>query len=194
MENQVAEIAARIRGLRILLDLTPEEMARTADVSLEEYNACESGQSDFSFTFLLKCAQRFGVDISELVVGEAPKLSFYTVVRQGQGVPIRRRAGFTYQHLGAFLKGRQAEPFVVTAPWSAQAENGPIPLSTHAGQEFDYVLSGSLKVALESHTELLHAGDSVFYNSAHGHGMVAAGGQDCTFLAIVLPEVKEQED
>ena len=66
MENQVMQIAARIRGLRILLDFTPEEMARVTGVSVDAYNACESGASDFSFTFLLKCAQKFGVDISEL--------------------------------------------------------------------------------------------------------------------------------
>lgn len=192
MENQVMQIAERIRGLRILLELTQEEMAKVTDVTLEEYQACEAGSSDFSFTFLLKCAQRFGVDISELVVGEAPKLSFYTVVRKGQGMPINRRAGFQYQHLGAFLKGRRAEPFVVTAPWSAAAEIGAIPLSTHAGQELDYILSGSLKVVLDGHTEVLNEGDSIFYNSGHGHGMVAVGGQDCTFLAVVLPE-KEQE-
>ncbi len=194
MENQVTQIAARIRGLRILMDITPEEMARVTGVSLETYSACESGESDFSFTFLLKCAQRFGVDISELVVGEAPKLSFYTVVRKGQGMPIRRREGFTYQHLGAFLKGRRAEPFVVTAPWSAADEIGTIPLSTHAGQELDYILSGTLKVVLEGHTEILNEGDSIFYNSAHGHGMVATGGADCVFLAVVLPEPEEKED
>lgn len=194
MENQVMQIAARIRGLRILLDFTPEEMARVTGVSVDAYNACESGASDFSFTFLLKCAQKFGVDISELITGEAPKLSFYTVVRKGQGMPIQRREGFTYQHLGAFLKGRRAEPFVVTAPWSAAAEIGDIPLSTHAGQELDYILSGSLKVVLDGHAEVLHPGDSIFYNSGHGHGMVAMGGQDCTFLAVVLPEAEKQED
>jgi len=193
MENQVAQIAARIQGLRTLLDITPEEMAQITGVTLDAYNACESGENDFSFTFLLKCAQKFGVDISELVTGETPRLSFYTVVRKGQGMPIHRRAGFSYHHLGALLKDRRAEPFVVTAPWSAEAELGEVALSTHAGQELDYILSGSLKVVLENHVEVLNAGDSVFYNSGHGHGMVAVGGQDCTFLAVVLPE-DEKED
>ena len=76
MENQVAQIAARIKGLRLLLDLTPEEVAEAAGVSVEEYLASEEGNSDFSFTFLFKCAKCFGVDISELVVGESPETVF----------------------------------------------------------------------------------------------------------------------
>lgn len=193
MENQVKQIAERIHGLRILEDLTVEEMAAATDVTVEEFLQCEAGESDFSFTFLLKCAQRFEVDLAELVVGETPHLSFYTVVRRGQGVPIKRRAGFEYQHLGAFLKDRRAEPFLVTAPYSEAEQTRPIPLSTHQGQELDYILSGTLKVVLDGHTEVLQPGDSVFYNSAHGHGMIAIGGEDCQFLAVVLPPHEEKE-
>jgi len=193
MSEQIIQVAERIRGLRLILDITPEEMAEVTDTTVEQYLGLESGENDFSFTFLFKCAQRFGVDIAEIVTGDMPKLSFYTITRAGEGLPIRRRAGFEYQHMAFLLKNRMAEPFIVKAPYNEEEQNKPIHLSTHAGQEFDLVLKGQLKMQLENHVEILNEGDSVYYNSDHGHGMIAAGGQDCTFLAIVIPEPDQEE-
>jgi quercetin dioxygenase-like cupin family protein/DNA-binding XRE family transcriptional regulator len=192
MENQVAQVAQRIYGLRLILDISEEEMATVTGVSLEEYRACEAGQSDFSFTFLYKCAQRFGVDISELVTGEVPKLSSYTVVRSGGGMPIERRREFKYRHLAYLLKNRLAEPFFVTAKYSEAEQGEPIHLSTHKGQEFDFVLTGSMKFQIDGHSEILNPGDSVYYNSATEHGMIAVGGTDCEFLAIVMKDGGEE--
>lgn len=193
MENQVLQIAERIRGLRIIMEFTPEDMAKATDVTVEEYLACEEGKNDFSFTFLYKCAVKFGVDIAEIVTGDMPKLSCYALTRKGKGLPIKRRKGFFYQHLGYLLKNRKAEPFIVTAPYSAEEQDSPIHLSTHAGQEFDLVLKGSLKVEIAGHTEILNEGDSVFYDSKNPHGMIAVGGEDCEFLAMVLKEEKDNE-
>ena len=40
---------------------------------------------------------------------------------------------------------------------------------------------------------ILNPGDSVYYDSGHGHGMIATGGEDCQFLAIVLKDRKEEK-
>lgn len=88
------------------------------------------------------------------------------------------------------MKGKLCEPFLVTAPYKAEEQNAPIHLSTHEGQEFDFILKGTLKAQFEEHTEILHEGDSVLYDSSHGHGMIATNGEECVFLAIIL---KKQE-
>ncbi len=186
MENPLSLVAERVRGLRQMMDIPLEEMAAVTDSTVEEYAAFEEGRVDANFTFLFKCAVRLGVDLSELVTGDDPKLSFYTVTRKGEGMPIKRRAGFDYQHLAAMLKNRLSEPFVVTAKYSEEEQHAPIHLSTHEGQEMDFVLSGALKVQLEDHTEVLHAGDSVYYDASHRHGMIAVEGEDCQFLAVVV--------
>lgn len=186
MEAQLAEIAQRIRTLREILEISAEDMAEKTGVSVEEYCRLESGENDFSFTFLYECAQAFGVDLMELVTGEQPRLSFYSIVRKGTGLPIKRRKGFTYQHLAYLFKDKVAEPFLVTAPFSQEEQDQPIHLSYHKGQEFDLVLKGSLKCAMEDHIEILHEGDAIYYDSGKGHGMVATDGEECTFLAVVL--------
>jgi len=191
MENKLMEIAFRIRELRDILEFTPEEMAEATATSVEEYLEYESGSKDFSFTFLYQCAKKFGVDMVELVTGENPRLSFYSIVRKDEGLPIKRRAGFNYQHLAYLFKNKTCEPFLVTAPYQEEAQNEPIHLSYHKGQEFDYVIEGELKIQLEDHTEILHAGDAIYYNSGHGHGMIATGGKECKFIAVVLKEEEE---
>ncbi|MBQ9336334.1 MAG: AMP-binding protein [Lentisphaeria bacterium] len=159
-------------------------MARITETTEEEYLAHEAGTTDSSFTFIYRCAERLGVDLSQLVAGKTPKLSFYTLTRDNCGMPIRRRAGFEYLHRAALLKNRQAEPFVVKAP--PQDENSPIHLSTHSGQEFDYILKGRLKVQLDDKIEIMEPGDSIMYDSSHPHGMIAIGNEPCEFLALVI--------
>lgn len=184
MENQLMQMGKRLRELRTILEVQVSEMAKVTNTSEEEYLAHEAGTVDSSFTFIYRCAERLGVDISQLVTGESPKLSFYTLTRSGCGMPIRRRAGFEYLHRSALLKNRHAEPFVVKAP--PQDENAPIHLSTHSGQEFDYILKGHLKVRFDDKTEIMNPGDSIMYDSSHPHGMIAIGDEPCEFLAVVI--------
>lgn len=193
MEPRIVEIAQRIRGLREIFEFTPEQMAEKVHISAAEYRAYENGEIDFGFTFLYSCANVFGVDIVELLTGENPKLSFYTIVRSGNGLPMKRRRGFTYQHLAYRMKDKLSEPFLVTAPYTEEAQKQPIELSYHKGQEFNYILKGSLKVQLENHIEVLGEGDAIYYDSNHGHGMIATGGNDCLFLAFVMKDQSGEE-
>ena len=186
MEPKLMEIARRIRGLREMLDITAEDMAGAAGVTLAEYEELENGNKDFSFTFLYRCAETLHVDMIELLTGENPHLTGYTVIKQGAGLPIKRRKSFEYYHLAANFKNKLAEPFLVKAPYHEEEQNIPIHLSTHEGQEFDYILKGSMRFVHENHVEELTAGDSVFYDSGRGHGMIATGGEECLFLAVIL--------
>ncbi len=186
MGNQIVAIAERIRALRDILDITIEEMADVCGVTAEEYAKYEAGEYDFTFTFLYKCAARFGVDITELISGEQPRLSGYCVTRKGEGLPIKRREGFVYENMAYLFKERIAEPFIVTAKYSEDAQTAPIQLSVHEDQEFDMILEGSMKFVYEGHVEILNEGDVVYYDSRRGHGMIATGGKDCKFLAVVM--------
>lgn len=140
-------------------------MAAIIGITPEAYIEFESGGTDFSFTFLYKCAKIFNVDINDLMTGENAKLSGFQIVRNGEGMPLARRKGFSYNHLAVNFKDKLSEPFFVTAPYEETAQDNPIPLSSHRGEEFDYVLKGSLKIQIGEHTDILNAGDSVYYNS-----------------------------
>ena len=186
MEPNLKEVAGRIQALREDLDITMQEMAEATGRSVAEYAAQESGEQDLSFTFLYKCAERLGVDVIELLTGETPHLKGYCLTRAGEGLSIKRRAGFEYLHKAPHFKNKSCEPFWVTAPYLEEEQDKPLHLSKHTGQEFDYVLTGKMRFAYEDHIEELEPGDSILYDSGRGHGMIAIGGQPCTFLAIVM--------
>ena len=185
MENILKEVADRIRETRLICEVSEEEMASCTGVSLETYRQLEAGEVDFSFTFIYKCAARLGVDTTDLLKGSSPTLNEYSITRAGGGLPIARRKGFKYNNLAPLFKNKIAEPFIVRAKYSEEDANAPIRLSHHEGQEYDYILSGKLKVSINGRIEILEPGDSIYYDSSKNHGMVAYEG-DCEFLAIII--------
>ena len=186
MEPDYKEVANRIKSLREDMDFTLQEMAEATGRSIEEYAAQESGEQDLSFTFLYKCADKLGVDAIELLTGEAPHLTGYSLVRANDGLSIKRHETFEYLHKAPFFKNKLAEPFLVTAPYDEAEQNAPIHQSFHKGQEFDYIISGHMRFAYEEHVEELGPGDTLLYDSGRPHGMIATGGEPCVFLAIVM--------
>ena len=186
LDFKLHEMAQRIRDLREIVGFSQEDMARLTGVSLEEYRRCEAGESDLNFAFIYRCAQAFGVDVTDIIEGSSPRLSNYTLTRAGEGQHIEHAHGMTYYNMAARFKKRVAEPLYVVAEYSDEAQLRPIECTTHEGQEFDIVVSGQLKVQVGEHIEILNPGDTIYYNSTASHGMIATGGQDCVFYAIVL--------
>lgn len=185
MNEKILQIAERIQGLRELLGISEQEMCDTLQLTPEAYAEYEAGRRDFSFSLLYEIARRLGVDITELITGDMPRLSRFSLIRAGEGLPIERRKGFAYQHMAYLFKNRNSEPFRVVARYDKSLIGKPIALSSHAGHEFDYILSGTLLVQIEDHQMELHPGDAIYYDAHNRHGMIAAGGEDCTFLAVI---------
>ena len=191
LDFKLQEMAARIRELREIEGLTQDQMAAETGVTLGEYQACETGQSDLNFAFIYRCAQIFGVDVTDIIEGSSPRLANYTLTRAGEGQHIEHAHGMTYFNMAPHFKKRVAEPLYVLAEYSDEAQIRPIEVTTHEGQECDIVLQGQLKVQVGEHIEILNPGDTIYYNSTAPHGMIATGGKDCIFYAIVLNSAEE---
>ena len=185
MSSKILDTALRLKGLRELEDISTSDMAGFLGISVAEYEEYEAGKRDFAISFLHNCAKRLDVDVVDIVTGESPKLSAYTVVRTNERESIERRRGFTYNHLNPHFKDKIVEAFEVFCPYSAAEHKMGIPLSTHKGQEFDYVLSGELEIVVDGNSELLKPGDAMYLDSSSPHGMNAVNEEGCTFLAIV---------
>ncbi len=183
---KIQEMAHRIRELREIEGYTIAEMAAKTDITPEEYLDCESGRSDLAFAFIYRCALAFGVDVTDIIQGSSPKLQSFTVTRRGEGQRIEEAHGMVYYNLAASFRNRISEPLYVEVAYNRDAEFADIELTTHDGQECDIVIKGHLKVQVGEHSVVLGEGDSIYYDSRSPHGMVAVGGEDCQFYAIVL--------
>ena len=184
---KLQEVAIRIREMRDICGFTLAEMADKTEVSMEEYRRYEAGELDFPFSFIHKCALAFNIGITDLLEGRSAHLSSYTVTRKGEGQETAKEAGISIMSVAPLFRKKIAEPYRVRYEYDPALQNKPIHLTKHDGQEFDFVLEGKLKVQVGSNVEYLEAGDCIYYNSSTPHGMIAVDGQDCLFMAVVLP-------
>ena len=114
MDEQIRQIADRLKGLRDALELKAEEVAKDCGLTVEEYNSMEAGECDMSISILQRIAHRYGVTLDELMFGEEPKMNSYFLTRKGAGVSVERVKAYKYELLASGFKGRIADPFIVT--------------------------------------------------------------------------------
>ena len=180
MNSQIQAIAARIREMREILDMSPEEVAKDINIPTESYIAYETGEDDIPISALYAVAGVFGIDPTELLTGEAPRMNGYTIVRAGQGTSIERCPGYSFSALATNYIGRVMEPMIVeVAPM-----DGPPELISHGGQEFNLVLEGSIGVIIKEKEFILHAGDSIYFDPSVPHGQRAVTPH-AKFLTII---------
>lgn len=184
MNEQIKQIAERLAGLRDALEITPEEIAKVCNLATEQYLLLESGTVDISVSILHQISQAYGLELTTLMFGDEPKMSSYFVTRKGKGITVERTKAYKYQSLAAGFVGRKADPFQVTV--HPTAEDEPIFLNTHFGQEYNLVLSGRMLIKINNKELTLEEGDSIYFNSELPHGMKALDGKKVCFLAIIL--------
>ena len=186
LDYKIQEMAARIKELREIQNLTVEQMAKKTDVTVDEYKSCEAGKSDLNFAFIYRCAMALSVNVTDIIEGYSPNLKNYSVTRAGFGQKVAQAHGMTYYNLAYAFQNRIAEPLYVRSVYDENAQNNDIELTTHEGQELDIVVEGNLMVQVGEHKEILGPGDSIYFDSDKPHGMIAVNGKDCIFYAIVL--------
>lgn len=183
MSDQIKMVAMRIRDLREISGLSQEETAERSGVPVEDYIAYENGEKDYSFSHLFNIAETLGVDISDLLTGESPKLKGYILTRKGQGYAFQRRKAYKYEHLAYNFRDKKAETFIVTVEYDGKLTGKEA--HSHEGQEFDYVLDGEMKIVLGGNEVYLESGDSLYYDSSLPHAMYACE-RDTRFIAVVI--------
>lgn len=170
--------------MREVLDLTPEEVAESCQLSVDDYVGMESGKKDISVSALQQIARKYGIALDVLMFGEEPKMNTYFLTRRGAGVSVERTKAYKYQSLASGFRGRKIDPFIVTV--EPKPEGMPIYFNTHEGQEFNLVIEGRMLLNLNGKELVLNAGDSLYFDSSIPHGMMALDGKTVKFLAVIM--------
>ena len=92
--------------------------------------------------------------------------------------------GLTFKALAPQKGGRHMEPFIVDIAPDAEQKK-----STHEGEEFIYVISGNLALDYGSNSQVLHAGDSVYYDSIVPHRVISSDKKPVKILAVIYTPV-----
>jgi len=182
MNEQIKQIAERLKGLRDALELSEKEMGSVCGISTEEYTAYENGNKDIPVSLLHCIANKYGVELTSLLFGEDAHMKAYFLTRKGQGMAMERTKAYKYQSLAAGFKNRKADPFIV----SVEPNDKPIHQNSHSGQEFNMVLEGRMLLNMNGKELILEEGDSIYFDSNLPHGMKALDGKAVKFLAMII--------
>lgn len=184
MEEEIRQLAARIKEIREIEGLSPEQLAAELEITPELYLNYENGVEDIPVGVLYRIARRFNLELSSLITGEEPRLRSYAITRKGRGISVERRKEYKYQSLAYNYIHKKAEPFLVTV--DPQPAEHSVKLNSHPGQEFNYVLAGTLQVFIDGYEVVLYPGDSIYFDSGIEHGMKALNGEPAQFLAVII--------
>ncbi|MEW6010837.1 MAG: transcriptional regulator [Methanobacterium sp.] len=184
MKEKIKKIAARISEFRESSDINPQEMSEYLQISVEDYLEYESGEKDIPASVLYEIAHKFKVDLGLLLTGEETRMHIFSVTRKNKGVAVERQKQYKYENLAEKFIHKKAEPFIVTV--EPQSKSKKPSTNSHPGQEFNYVLEGSMKIYIHNHEIVLNEGDSIFFDSSYQHAMEALNGKPARFLAMVM--------
>ena len=185
-DKEVSSIGERVRAVRNEKGLTVSDVSQRTGLDEEYLQQVEGQAVSPPLGVLIKIAKALDMRLGRFISTGAVKPS--TIVRKDQRRVISRftsargdQYGYTYESLAADKKDREMEPFIVTLMPSGGKEE----LSTHAGQEFIYVLEGAMEVILDDRTDILYPGDSIYYDSKVPHLVRCHGDTQTVILAVL---------
>ena len=92
--------------------------------------------------------------------------------------------GLTFKALAPDKSSRHMEPFIIDIEPVAEQKK-----SVHEGEEFIYVVSGNLALEYGSESQVLHEGDSVYYDSIVPHRVFSGDGKPVKIIAVIYTPV-----
>jgi transcriptional regulator with XRE-family HTH domain len=184
MTGEIKQIANRIKGLREIYNLSPETLASELDIPIKAYLNYESGNYDIPVGLMYKLANKFDIELSVLLSGDNPRLHIYNIVRKGQGFIVERRKQYKYESLAFNFVDKKSEPFLVTV--GPETDDKTLNFGSHPGQEFNYILEGSVMLIIDNHELILNEGDAIYFNSSFNHAMKALNGKPARFIAVII--------
>ncbi len=175
----------RIHRVRQERGLTIKDLSSRTGIDKAYLERMESGETIPALGQLVRLGRALDMKMGYFISPGVDQLM--TVVRKNARRPISRfgetksmEHGYFYECLAPEKADRFMEPFIVTLVPTATEE-----FSTHAGQEFLYVLEGEIKVQVGNSVEFLKPGDAVYYDSDQPHLVRCVGTAVTKVLAVL---------
>lgn len=183
--GQVEPIGNRVKRLRQEKGLTLEDLAKATGYDHDYLEKLEQGDFQPQLGTIMKLSKALDGALSTLMTGGGH--SVYAITRKDEGKSITRTASargqkkiyYTYQGLAPEVQGRHMEPLKVQLE-----ENPDEEMSIHDGEEFIFVLQGTVLLKIGDEKFELQPGDSAYYLSTAPHLVAAKEGQ-ALILAVL---------
>jgi transcriptional regulator with XRE-family HTH domain len=176
------DLGAALRERRNQRGTSLAEVAAATGLSPSFISLVESGRSDISFGRLIRLANYYGVGLSELL--PETRGADAEVVRHEERRSVSSPVEGIEMYLLAPDVHRTVMPLLVRyEPGGETAE-----FTDHAGEEFIYVLEGTIVLMLAGRDPItLSAGDSAYFKSTTPHALTNPGDVPTRLIAMITP-------
>lgn len=174
------DIKDRLYELRTFSDISTAEMAEKLGVTENEYIAFENGEDEAPIWLVYKFASIVDIEPSFIFTGKQPTKKYAAAVYENKGERVERYPGYFFTSLAADFQNKQMKPMLVDISPTDKPE-----LVCHAGQEFNYVLEGLLRVVVGDEEFYLHKGDSLYFDPSLPHAQMAMGDKPARFITVI---------
>jgi len=181
VRTEIADLGVRIRSLRAERRWTLDELGNRTGLSKSYLSRLEEGDRQPSIAALLSIATTFGLSLNELFSSE-PHSGQCVVVRNGT-VPSRPGNGLYYRPLLSGDRHSNIQPMHITIPADRVGDE----LYRHDGEEWIYVLKGSLCLHLAHEKYVLDEGDATNFDASLPHRLTARNDRDAEIILVACP-------
>lgn len=194
MKSTRPTLGRLLRGLRMRNDWTLKEMSERTGIPLSTLAKVEHDRLTLTYDKLQQLSDRLRIRMSELFAdpeeGPEPAVTARrSIGRLDRAVRVTT-PNYDYYYLCAELRRKRMIPVFTRVRAKTVDQFGD--LVHHAGEEFVYVLEGSVEIHTEFYDPVvLHAGESIYLDSNMGHAYVAADGCEETVLLGVCSSAEE---
>lgn len=183
-----------LRGLRTRNDWTLKEMSERTGIPLSTLAKVEHDRLTLSYDKLQQVSERLKIRMSELFADPEDQADAAVTARRSIGstdTALRvNTKNYDYYFLCPELRRKRMIPLVTRIRAKSVGEFGD--LVHHAGEEFIYVIEGSVEVHTEFYDPVvIRAGESIYLDSNMGHAYVAAEGCDEATVIGVCSSAEE---
>ena len=195
VKREKPKLGAVIRSIRTKRGWTLKQMSEAVDITMSTLSKIERGKLTLSYDKLHQLSDSLGISLSELFAPDA------SLAPQDAPPITARRSVDTLDKalhvvtgncenffLCTDLRKKQMVPLVCRVKARSLDEFGP--LSRHRGEEFVYVLEGSVTVVTEFYNDfVLNTGECMYFDSSMAHAyLIAPDFKSATILSVSSSE------
>ena len=157
-------IGSNIRRLRRVQRLTLQNVADKCGYTRSLLSKIETGKVVPPMSTLVKIAGALNTNIAA-IMAEGERLDCVFIPADKGKKPVPTESGYAVLPLAVDFKEKKMQPFI----FSIRREDLSDKANSHIGEEFIFVLEGSMEFRVGDKTYTMNPRDSIFFNSIGEH-------------------------
>lgn len=182
------EIGPKIRQLRLRKKIALVDMGKHTGLSASMLSQLENGKLVPTLSTLARIAMVFDVGL-DFFFGDKRRKRPFLIVRGEERIkfpdrPSSPQPDYFFECLAFSSQDKSLQAYLAEFP---KRQPGDVAEHFHEGAEFVHVLEGSLTIHYQAEDHVLHAGDSVYFDSSETHSYRGMAKESARAIIVTTP-------